>query len=578
MEFKINQARGKIMNKGIMKMKACNRRKLWVLGLALSVSPLFINTVLADTPTTPTPEPATKAEGGSEPVAKPASKEMATPAQATSQKTSQPPVKPAIASKAAKSSNQNKKNAGQKIRVKPIDQEAIRRKPEIPGMLHTLQTTLETAYRNNTEIRDLQAQLRAKDEGVPQALAGWRPTVNLTASVAGSKEIDSGDTKNGNGNAQAPQTGANSSTITAGVELKQNLFNGGKTVADTCRAESSVQAARAQLADKEREILLAAVQAYVTLIARHGALDLRKSNEHTLRKTLEATQDKFNVGEETRTSIAQAEASLADAIAKRQLAEAQIMAAAATFERITGAPAGKLEKPSIPSNFPRSLKEAIDIAQKNHPAIQQAIFQEKADRNNIKVSDADLLPKVDLQASSMRRGNSINARYPDGTQFTPKVYDFSTTHTVSVNLTAPIYEAGATRAKGRELREVAESRRIQIETTRRRIIEELAQAWESYLAAKASVKNYQEQVKANEVALEGTRQELLVGSKILLDVLNAQQQLVTAQQNLVDEEQRYYQAAFTVLAQMGRLTALDMKLQVKRYDPQVHYQDVKYSF
>src|SRR5690606_35052274 len=124
------------------------------------------------------------------------------------------------------------------------------------------------------------------------------------------------------------------------LQLAQNLFNGGKTIATTCQAESIVQASRAGLADKEREILLAAVQAYVALIARHAELELRKSNEHTLQKTLEATQDKFNVGEETRTSIAQADASLADAVAKRQTAEAQVWMAAATFERVVGASAG----------------------------------------------------------------------------------------------------------------------------------------------------------------------------------------------------------------------------------------------
>lgn len=575
MKLKISQVGRKIMNKRIMKMGMRNLQKSWVLGLALSVSPLPINIAFAEI-SMPQPAP-TKAEDVSNSPSKPVSGDAATSAQTADQKTPEPLEKPSVTPTAAESPKQNKKKAvAGRIKPRSIDQEAIRRKPEIPGMLHTLQTTLESAYRNNTEIRELQAQVRARDEGVPQALAGWRPAVGLTASVAGTKQIDSGDTKEGNARTSTPSSGNNNSSLSAGVELRQNFFNGGKTVAQTCQAESLVEAGRAQLADKEREILLAAVQAYVALIARHAELELRKSNEHTLRKTLEATQDKFNVGEETRTSIAQAEASLDDAIAKRQTAEAQVMAAAATFERVTGAPAGKLQKPSIPSNFPRSLKEAIDIAQRNHPAIRQALFQEKADRNNIKVNDADLLPKVDFSASSKRTGSSTRNQIPSAGSI--KYNDFATVHNVSVSLTVPIYEQGATRSKGRELRETAEYRRIQIETMRRKVIEELVQAWETYLSAKASVKNYQAQVAANEVALEGTRQELLVGSKILLDVLNAQQQLVTAQQNLVNEEQRYYQAAFTVLAQMGRLTALDMKLQVKRYDPQVHYQDVKYSF
>lgn len=459
----------------------------------------------------------------------------------------------------------------------PLDKGADARKPEGLVSLNSIEAALEAAYRNNTEIKELQASVRSKDEGVPQALAGWRPTVYANAGITGQKDIKSGDIKENadNGIATSAQSGNNFSQASADITLSQNLFNGGKTVASTCQAESLVQAARAQLADKEREILFAAVNAYFDVVAKRSELTYRRSNEEALKKTLEATQDKFKVGEETRTSIAQAEANLAFGIAEREATEGRIAAAEATFEQVTGARPGGLKKPGSIVDLPKGLKEAIEIARKNNPAILAALHQERADRSAIKANDAELLPKVDLEGQVKRAGTNSRINTAGG-KFTNK--DFTTSESVSVSLRMPLYEGGAIRGKSRELREVAEQRRIAIETARRKVTQQLVEAWETYLAAKANIQQYQTQVKANEVSLEGTRQEMLVGSKILLDVLNAQRELVSSQLNLVRAEQQYYQSAYNILALMGRLTALGLKLKVKRYDPQVHYRDVRNSW
>lgn len=530
MLFNKSQAKSITMNKGIETMRSQHSIAPWslrlgILGLALSASPLFMGIVLAGN--------------------KAAVKASPAPADVV--------VDPA---------------------GYPLDKAAAARKPEGRVAINNIEAALEAAYQNNTEIKELQATVRSKDEGVPQALAGWRPTVYANASIGGEKDILSGTQKTGEFT-NTPTSGANISTASADVTLNQNLFNGGKTVATTCQAESMVQAARAQLADKEREILFAAVQAYFAVIARTSELEYRRSNEIALKKTLEATQDKFKVGEETRTSIAQAEANLANGIAEREATEAQLLTAEATFEQVTGARPGKLKKPGSLSHLPSGLKEALEIAKKNNPAILQALHQEKADRSAIKMNDADLLPTVDLEGKVAR--SNKNARTNTAPLVIP-TNDFTTAQQVSVKLRVPLYEGGAIRGKSRELREVAEQRRINIETVRRKIIQQLVEAWETYLSAKANVQQYNTQVKANEVSLEGTRQEMLVGSKILLDVLNAQRDLVNSQLNLVRAEQNYYQSAYNVLALMGRLNVLDMKLKVKRYDPQVHYQDVRNSW
>jgi TolC family type I secretion outer membrane protein len=525
-----NQVKNIIMNKRVEPMRnqyaiAPWGLRLGVLGLALSVSPLFMEAALAKR--------------------KPAAK------------TSPVPAKVAV------------EPAGY-----PLDKAAAARKPEERGLVNTLEAALEAAYRNNPELKELQATLRSKDEGVPQALAGWRPTVTMNASVGGEKNIVSGTQKNGELGSSA-NSGSNASTASADVTLQQNLFRGGETVAKTCQAESLVQTARAQLADKEREVLFAAVQAYFTVIAKTSELEYRRSNELALKKTLEATQDKFKVGEETRTSIAQNEANLAEGVAQRELAEAQLLAAEATFEQVTGTRPGKLKEPGALVNLPGGLKEALEIAKKSHPAIVAALHQEKADRSAIKISDAELLPTVDLTGKIARSSTNSNTKTRP---FHTPISDFKTAQQVAVNLKVPLYEGGAIRGRSRGLREVAEQRRINIETVRRKVTQQLVEAWETYVSAKANVHSYQTQVKANEVSLEGTRQEMLVGSKILLDVLNAQRDLVTSQLNLVRAKKSYYESAYNILALMGRLNVLDMKLKVKRYDPQVHYHDVRNSW
>lgn len=472
-----------------------------------------------------------------------------------------------------------KKNSPIPDNIEPLDKEIASKKPERVKTVDVLQAALEAAYQNNTEIKELQTQVRSTDERLPQALAGWKPTIYANASIGLEKDIFSGDKKeSGDGGQGFPISGQNSSTIKADVTLNQNLFNGGKTIYTTCQAESLVQKARASLADKEQSILLATVQAYFGVIAKTAELNYRKSNVLALNKTLEATRDKFNVGEETRTSIAQAEADLEAGQAEQDVTEAQLLTAMASFERITGARPGNLKKPVDLAYIPRTLKEAIEVAQKNNPAIMAAIFQEKADRNAIKIKDADLLPKVDLQGSVGRTG--ANTRYIYSSNLAGqsyKSYDFTTAQSVSLNLRVPLVDTNL-RSISRQSREDAEQSRIAIETKRREIIDKLVEVWETYLSAKANVKSYEAQVKANEVSLEGTRQETLVGSKIVLDVLNAQRALVNSQLNLVRAEQNYYQAAYAVLAGMGKLNGFDMKLKVKRYDPKVHYQDVRNSW
>lgn len=439
----------------------------------------------------------------------------------------------------------------------------------------TIQKAMESTYKINPDILSQRAAVRSADETVVQAKAGWRPSINATLSNGYENQRFSGDSVDNNAQNPTLQEGHLQS---AQVEVTQNLFNGGATVAQTAGAKAGIKSQRAALIETEQNTLLAAVQAYLDLITQLAQLEVLRANEGFLKVTLHSTKDKFDVGEETRTSVAQGEAQFAEAIAKRQTAEAQLGAKIATYEQVVGRMPGKLAKPSVPQWMPQNIKEALDKARLNNPTVLKAQYAEIAARRKVEQVNGGLLPKVDLRGTStlsQNRTRKVNAlgNLTGGTSS-----DFTADHKVTVNVNVPIYEAGSIRSQRRQAIEDAERNRIQIETTRRQIEQQLIQAFQDYDAAKSNLKYYAEQVRANEISVEGTRQEVLVGSKILLDVLNAQNNLLNAQQALVQVEQTLYLSAYKIIVLMGMLTAKSMQLQVEQYDSTAHYREIKNAF
>lgn len=442
----------------------------------------------------------------------------------------------------------------------------------------SLQKAMESTYKANPDILTQRAAVRSADEDVVQAKAGWRPSINATITNGYENQRFSGDSVD----AAAATGGSNASTLseghlqTAQLTVSQNLFNGGATVAQTEGAKAGIKSQRAALIETEQNTLLAAIQAYLDLITQLAQLEVLRANEGFLKVTLQSTQDKFNVGEETRTSVAQAEAQHAEAIAKRQTAEAQLGAKIATYEQVVGRMPGNLEKPTLPKWMPKNIKDALDKARLNNPTILKAQYAEVAARRKVEQVNGGLLPKVDLQGSSNLTQARVRKTNVSATGIAPgTTSDFTVDHKVTVNITIPVYEAGSIRSQKRQAIEDAERNRIQIEVARRQIEQQLIQAFQDYEAAKSNLKYYAEQVRASEISVEGTRQEMLVGSKILLDVLNAQNQLLNAQQALVQVEQNLYAAAYKIIVLMGMLTAKSMQLQVDHYDATAHYKEIK---
>lgn len=442
----------------------------------------------------------------------------------------------------------------------------------------SLAKAMADAYTTSPVIKEQIAALRASVEKTVQAKGEWRPTINGSLTSNLSKQRDKGDstTQRSGSYAAASQK---SESASVGVELRQNIFAGGQTINKVKEATSNYKAAKSDMTNTEQELLLNVATTYMSLMSKYAEIELLKRNEANLQETLKVTQDKFEVGEETRTSVAQAAAQLADGIAKRISTENQLEQLKASFETLTFRKPGKLSRPSLPKNLPASLEETLERARKNAPALLKAMEAERAARYAVDRVTGALLPSVDLIASSSASKTEAKSRYNQATpnRINP-AKDRQVNNSVQVKMTIPLYEAGVTRSQRREASENAEQARIRIEQTRRSIVEKAVASWSKFKTAEAQVGQYRQQVEANLISLDGTQQELLVGSKILLDVLNAIKVLVESQVNLIGAEQNYLAAAYELMAAVGELTAKSLGLKVDLYDPDIHYRETTNSF
>jgi outer membrane protein len=323
-------------------------------------------------------------------------------------------------------------------------------------------------------------------------------------------------------------------------------------------------AERATLIAQEQTSFTAAVNAYVGVIQAKDTLDLNVNNEIVLSKQLQATNDRFKVGEITRTDVAQAEAALAGATAQRQTSEGQLEAARGTFQQIIGI----LPPPDLIAPQPLALglkneTEAIGMAANNNPQVIAALFNDAAAKDAIDVALAQLLPQLTAQAQIFQQNNTSGwATQTNGYQAT-------------INLTVPIYQGGSEYAGVRQARQQQEQTQRQVDDARRTAVQNAVQAWETLAAARAAADSTRSQISANEVALEGVEREAIVGSRTTLDVLNAQQLLLQSRTTLVQNVAQLVTASYGVAAAVGRLTARDMHLAVPLYDETAYYNAVR---
>ncbi|MGK9167595.1 TolC family outer membrane protein [Inquilinus limosus] len=446
-----------------------------------------------------------------------------------------------------------------------------------PASAQSMMEALASAYATNPDLAADIAQLKATNEGIAQALSGYRPQISADASISSEFTNTTSEFRQRGTPLQAGGTQGNWHEVnpaTLGITVTQNIYNGGRTQAAVNQAENTIMATRAVVQTTEQTVLLDAATAYADVVQAQAALDVQRNNEAVLRRQLQATQDRFNVGEVTRTDVSQAEASLASAVAGRIEAEGTLRASRAVFERIIGQPPGTLETPTVPAGLPTSMQDAIQKAQANFPGIVAAVFSERAAADNIDLQFGALLPSLDVQARIQRQYSTVThpRPYPPFNSSSQSRIDSAA---IVAQLTIPLYSQGNQESLVRQARYTHGQRRIQIESQRRQAIQSAVQSWQALVTARAAIKSFQAAVRAEELAVEGLQQEAQVGSRTVLDVLTEQQNLLEAQLSLVQARRNEVVAGYQLRNAVGTLTARDMALAVKVYDPEPDYQKTR---
>jgi outer membrane protein len=424
------------------------------------------------------------------------------------------------------------------------------------ALARTLAGALAATYSTQPALQAERAKLRATDEGVPQALSGWRPTV-IVAGTAGYG--DGAFSTSG-----SPLTRSDRIIATPQATLSQPLYTGGKVQATLHRAEANIMAERATLIAQEEQSFIDTVNAYVNVIQDQQLLALQVSNEQVLTEQLKATNDRFRVGEITRTDVAQAEAALAGATAQREIAEGNLQTARATFQRVVGyLPPGDLIEPQ-PLRLPvRTQQEAAAMAGNNNATVVAALFNDTAAKNAIDVAFAALMPSLNLQGQVFQSQNSsLRNASSNGYQ-------------VVASISVPLYQGGQEYSAIRQARQTEQQTAKLVDDARRTAVQSAVQAWETLVAARASAASTREAITANQVALDGVEREAIVGSRTTLDVLNAQQALLNSETSLVQNLASVVTASYTVAQAVGRLTARDLALPVPLYDETAYYNAVR---
>jgi outer membrane protein len=447
--------------------------------------------------------------------------------------------------------------------VAPKPRTAAKPAPSAGGIAipRTLIEALAATYSNQPALQAERAKLRATDENVPTALSGWRPTVVLAGTTGYGDGVSRAYT-------QTLQTTENIRTArligTAQATVTQNIYSGGKITANINRSKNQVMAERANLIAQEQTSFNNAVSAYVGVIQAKELLALDVNNEQVLAKQLEATNDRFRVGEITRTDVAQAEAALEGARATREAAEGSLQAARGTFQQIIGVfPPDDLVEPQ-PLNLPVSSEQsAASLASANNPNVINALYNDASAKDAIDVAFSALLPQLSVQGQTFQ-DNNAGARSTN-----------SNGYQIVAQLSVPLYQGGAEYSAVRQARQAEQQTQRLIDDAKRTAVQNAIQAWDTLVAAKASADSTRAQIRANEIALEGVEREAIVGSRTTLDVLNATQLLLQSRTTLVQNLAQVITASYGVAVAIGRLTARDMHLPVPLYDETAYYEAVK---
>ena len=420
----------------------------------------------------------------------------------------------------------------------------------------TLKDVLAYTYENSLTVTAERAGLKAKDETVVQAKSGFRPTIQANASIGKSHNEYTYD--NTLGAADYDQTPKDVS-----ISFVQPVFSGLTTYNTVQASKNQVRSGRFSLKNTEQVTLLDATAVYMDVIRDKAVLDLQINNEKVLKKHLESYRKRFKAGELTRTDVAQSEARVSGAKANRIAAEGQLEVSKANFFSVVGTePKDLQDVDDLTVKLPDTIEQAIDLALKNNPKIRAAHYAEQSALNMVSAKKGALSPSVDVRGAAGKQKNMTTVKESDYWQ-------------VTANLNMPIYQSGAEYAAVREAKQLANQYRILLAKTRQDVRSETTAAWERYQATKAQIQSIKDQIKASKIALDGVIREARVGSRTVLDVLDAEQEHLDNQVNLTKAHREEIVSAFALLSAIGQMNPTGLELSVPTYNPQTYYDEVQ---
>jgi len=444
-----------------------------------------------------------------------------------------------------------------------------------PAAAETLSDAIALAYDSNPVLQAQRATQRALDESFVQARAGYRPQVSGSVQGAYQETRTPGQHRfvDTNGDhipdafvstgTQEGNEGSSSLTVT------QPIFTGGRVGAAVSAAEADILTGRENLRRVEAQVLTSVITAYVDTRRDQEALRIRQENVKVLQRQLEESKARFEVGEITRTDVAQSEARLAAASAQLQSGQAQLAISRANYASVVGQnPTDLAPEPSLANLLPAGIDPAFEIAGRDNPQIRAAEYTQQASRARVAAARAERMPSLALRGQLGWSG-----------QADPLMTDaWSRSVTGTAVLTVPLFTGGFTSSRVRAAIERNNADRISVETARRVVLQGLTQAWSQLIAARANIASTEEQVRAARIAAEGTRQEQQVGLRTTLDVLNAEQELRSAELSQVSAHHDEYVAGAAVLAQMGRLEAGYLTPNAPRYDAKANFSKLRVTW
>ncbi|HTV38749.1 MAG TPA: TolC family outer membrane protein [Xanthobacteraceae bacterium] len=439
-----------------------------------------------------------------------------------------------------------------------------------PLAAETMEAALAKAYQNNPQLNAQRAILRQADEGVPEALSGYRPTISANATLGReytnvTQEIPPLPPTLPNGVRFSAQGLTTPRSV--GLTGTETLFNGEQTSNRVRKAESQVSQARETLRMMEESVLLAAATVYMDVSRDSANLEVQQNNVRVLERTLQDTRNRFTAGQVTTTDVAQAEAQLAAAQATLHTAEATLMITRANYRRIIGVDPTNLAAASpVDRLSPSTLNAAISVGIQQNPSVIAALYGVDVAQLQVKIAEGALWPTL--------TGEYAIQKQLEPALLTPKEF----TNEVMLNLSVPLYQGGAEYSAIRLNKEAVDQQRLTVDQVRDQTRADVVTAWGQLQAAKAQVEAANRENEAAERALTGVRNEALAGQRTTQDVLNAEQVLVNARQTLIVAQHDRVVASYSLLSAVGRLSAQELRLPVPIYDPQVHYQQVRDSW